>query len=318
MIYPFLWEFQGTFGQFYHYSPLVITPGEADDIYMPRMKIFKGIDKDEQTQEYIRRDGRIMYMADAAIAPDLNDYASILASGLDRQVVQVEAANLEKVQDFHDLKLQKALPENFIRHDYLLPSANAQVHKKPEGIEYQWALPKDFPRYLATNVFTPDMELWHLNVGPQQLTVVQGDLVYPLTFDVNNVRDGYVTVLMPEGMPIGQEPVELHVWTSSRLVDVWRNAQDEFGFTYNNPRSGWWVMHMPYDPKWQLFIDGVKTPLSKVNRYFIGAPLSAGEHRILLTYWPNSPLRPLIILSVLTAFVIIFIIFRWTYQWYRE
>ena len=107
----------------------------------------------------------------------------------------------------------------------------------------------------------------------------------------------------------------LTVATPAALMDVWRNTQDQFGFTYNNPRSGWWVMHMPYDPKWQLFIDGKKTPIARVNRYFIGAPLSAGEHQILLTYWPDSPLRPLIIVSLITALLIMIWVFRTTYRW---
>jgi hypothetical protein len=233
-------------------------------------------------------------------------------------VIQVEGAHLDKVQNLRDLKLPQALPEDFKRHDYEFPSASGEVHEKPEGMEYQWALPKGFPRYLSTTLFTPDVYLWQLSVGTKQLTPAQGDMVVPWTYDVNNVRDGYVTVLMPAGEPIGQEAIALHVWTPADIVDVWRNTQDEFGFTYNVPRAGWWVMHMPYDPKWQLFIDGTKTPVSKVNRYFIGAPVTAGEHRILLTYWPHSPLRGLIIVSVLTALAVMFIVFRWTYLWSRE
>lgn len=131
-------------------------------------------------------------------------------------------------------------------------------------------------------------------------------------------RDGYVTVLMPEGEPVGADIVTLIVAQPNELVDVWRNTHDDLGFTYNVARDGWWVIHMPYDSKWQLYIDGVKTPLSKINRYFIGAPVSAGEHQIYLTYWPNSPLRPLIILSVLTSCIVIIMLFRLTYRWSQE
>lgn len=318
VVFPLLLEFQGTFGQFYRFMPLALRLERQSSMYIPRMKIFKDIDKDKQIQEYIGRDGRVMYMADAAIAPNQKDYDAILASGLDRRVVQVQGAHLDRVQNLRDVRLPPVSPEYFKQHDYVFPSALGAARGKPEGIEYQWKLPKDFPRYLSTAVFTTDVYLWHLSVGAKQLIPAQGDLVYPLTFDVNNVRDGYVTVLMPRDMPIGQGTVELHVWTPAQLVNVWRNTQDEFGFTYHVPRGGWWVMHMPFDPKWRLFIDGNKTPLSKINRYFIGAPLSAGEHQILLTYWPDSPLRGLIVVSVLTALVIMFIVFRWTNQWYRE
>ncbi len=318
VVWPLLVEFQGMFGQFYQYTPLALRLERPSSIYVPRMKIFKDIDQDEQIQEYIRRDGRVMYMADAGIAPSQEVYDRILASSLDRQVIMVEGAHLDHLQDPRTLSLPKASPMKFKSNDYTFQSAQAVVHEKTEGIEYQWVLPKGFPRYLSTTVFTPDVQLWHLSVGTKELVPAQGALVYPGTFDVNNIRDGYLTVLMPIDMPIGKQAVELKVWTPAELVNVWRNTQDEFGFTYNNPRSGWWVMHMPYDPKWQLSIDGVKTPLSKINRYFIGAPLSAGEHKILLSYWPNSPLRPLIILSTLTALILMFIVFRWAYRWSRE
>jgi hypothetical protein len=210
------------------------------------------------------------------------------------------------------------LPQDFKEHDYSFQPDQARGHKKPEGIEYQWALPKDFPRYISTSLFTPDVYLWHLNIGPKQFVPAQGDLVAPMTFDVNNVRDGYVTVLLPDNEPIGKDVIALHTWTPADLVDVWHNTDDQFGITYHASRDGWWVIHMPFDPKWQLYIDGKRTAISKINRYFIGAPLSAGEHKILLTYWPDSPLRPLIILSVLTALVIMWTVFFKTYQWSQE
>jgi len=318
VVFPLVCEFQGIFGQFYQYMPLALRLERPSSIYVPRLKIFQDIDKDVQIQEYIQRDGRVMYLADAAIAPDRKDYDQILAAGLDRRVVQVEGANLDKVQDFHDLRLPPALPQDFKEHDYSFQPDQARGHKKPEGIEYQWALPKDFPRYISTSLFTPDVYLWHLNIGPKQFVPAQGDLVAPMTFDVNNVRDGYVTVLLPDNEPIGKDVIALHTWTPADLVDVWHNTDDQFGITYHASRDGWWVIHMPFDPKWQLYIDGKRTAISKINRYFIGAPLSAGEHKILLTYWPDSPLRPLIILSVLTALVIMWTVFFKTYQWSQE
>jgi len=279
------------------------------------MKIFKDIDQDQQIQEYIRRDGRVMYMADAAIAPNPEDYDHILDSHLDRRVIQVEGAHLDKVQDLKDIKLTADHPENFKQQEYIFHADQGRMVQEPQGLEYQFAMPKDFPRYLSTSIFTQDVQLWQLNVGKEQLAPAQGDLVSPWTFDVNNIRDGYLTMLAPQGVRIGQQMIELHVWTPEDLVDVWRNTQDQFGFTYKVSQDGWWVMHMPYDPKWQLSIDGVKTPIAKINHYFIGAPLSHGEHQVLLSYWPHSPLRPLIIMSVLTSYLIMFIVFRRTYQW---
>jgi len=318
VVFPLVCEFQGIFGQFYQYMPLALRLERPSSIYVPRLKVFQNIDQDHQIQEYIKRDGRVMYTADAAIAPNHGYYDVILASGLDRRVVQVEGAHLDHLRNFQDLKLPKMAPPNFIQHDYVFTLISSQAHQKNEGMEYQWALPRDFPRYLSTSLFTQDVFLWQLSIGSKPLLPAQGDLVSPMTFDVNNVRDGYLTALMPNGIGNTEEKIELHVWTSPDLLDVWRNTQDQFGFTYHADKDGWWVMHMPFDPKWELTIDGKKTPISKINRYFIGAPVSQGNHQILLKYWPHSPLRLLIILSTLTSILIMWVVFRRTYQWSQE
>ncbi len=318
VVFPLLVEFQGMFGQFYQYMPLALRLEREACIYVPRLKIFKDIHLNKEIQEYIKRDGRVMYMADAAIAPNTQHFASILEQGLDRRVIQIEDAYPDKVKSFQGLELSPALPERFKRTDYEFDKAKAIVRHKKEGIEYQWQLPKDFPRYLSTTVFTPDVQLWQLTAGNNQLVIAQGSLVYPGTYDVNNVRDGYLSVLMPGTMPLKDEPIVLHVTTPQALVDVWRNSQDQFGFTYQNPRDGWLVIHMPYNPKWQIFVDGKPTKLARVNGYFIGVPLNQGEHQLLLSYAPASPLRYLIIISTLVSLLTMFLIFKRVYRWSHE
>ena len=317
VIFPLVQEFQGMFGDFYRYVPLALRLERPSSMYIPRLKIFQGIDKDAQIQEYLRRDGRMMYFADVAIKPNNQDYAYVLDNNLDRRIIQIEEAHTHKVQDFSNLDLPQALPVNFKQRAIDFDLSKARMHKKSNGIEYQWALPKDFPRYLSTAVFTNDAALWQMTVDQQALMITQGALVTPLTFDVNNIRDGYVTVLMPLGQPLVQEKIILRVFMPEEIIDVWHNSQDQMGITLDVKRDSWWVMHLPYDPKWQLSIDGVKTPIAKVNRYFIGVPLTAGEHQLLLTYWPHSPLRILIIISVLAAIVLMGVVFYWTYKWYK-
>lgn len=187
VVFPLLVEFQGLFGQFYQYMPLALRLERPDSMYVPRMKIFKGIDQDKQIQEYIKRDGRIMYIADAAILPSREDYDRVLKNGLDRQVIQVEGAHLEKAQKWQDIKLPQALPVNFKQRQYAFNIKEAAIERKQNGVQYQWRLPENFPMYLSTTVFTPDVQLWQLSVGTKQLVLAQGALVTPLTYDVNNV-----------------------------------------------------------------------------------------------------------------------------------
>ena len=58
-------------------------------------------------------------------------------------------------------------------------------------------------------------------------------------------------------------------------------------------------MRYPFDPKWQLTIDDKVTELHKIDTYFMGFPLPKGQHKILMEYWPQSPLRLYLILSML-------------------
>jgi hypothetical protein len=317
VVFPLISEFQGMFGDFYRYIPMALRLERPASMYIPRLKVFKDIDQNEHIQEYIRRDARVMYVADAAIAPDKNVYEQILKFNLDRRVVEAEGAYAEKLQKYTDLKLSSPVPPKFRRFEYNFKLSQAAVKKKSAGKEYQWKLPKDFPMYLSTAVFTPDVQLWQVKAGEDVLVPAQGALVSPKTFDVNNVRDGYLTILMPKDAAV-TEDVNLLVFTPAEVINVWKFTHDELGLTYQVDKDGWWVMHMPYDPKWELYIDGKKTPIAKINGYFIGAPVTSGEHQIYLTYWPNSPLRFLIILSVLTAWVIMVIVFRKTYQWSKE
>ncbi len=318
VVFPLTWEFQGMFGQFYQYTPLVLRLEREQSMYVPRLKVFDHIDKNKNIQQYLRKDGRMMYVADAAIAPNDNDYAKVLAGSLDRRIIEVEEAYLDQRQQLADINLPAPIKDVFKQTFYTFDVNKATSRIRPEGIEYQWALPKNFPRYLSTTLLTPDVWLWQLTIGKEALMPAQGALVHPGTFDVNNVRDGYVTVLVKNDKESIQEQVNLTVLTPSDLIDVWKNTQDEIGITYRFQRNGWWVTHIPYDTKWKLYIDGKHVPIAKVNGYFIGAPVSQGEHQIYLTYWPQSPLRWMIILSTLASLVTMIIVFYMTYRFYRD
>ena len=122
------------------------------------------------------------------------------------------------------------------------------------------------------------------------------------TYDVQNIQDRKLTVLLPDDGKL-QGDIELQVKFPQGIHDVWKNTYDDLGLTNEAPQSGWLVFSYPYDEKWELTIDGQKTRLSKVNRYFMGAPISGGEHRILLRYWPHTTLRFWIFVSMVLSVV---------------
>ena len=53
-------------------------------------------------------------------------------------------------------------------------------------------------------------------------------------------------------------------------------------------KNGILATSIPYDEAWQIYVDGNKTELLKVNVGFIGTRLDAGEHDIKIVYKSKS------------------------------
>lgn len=185
---------------------------------------------------------------------------------------------------------------HFIEEEFTL--SEAEVHNNSLGKEYALFLPKQFPSYLSTTIFTLDRANWTLTVDGHRLMATQGKLVSDWTFDVQNIRTGYLTLLLPK-LYQGEGKVKLKVKEIDHLVSLWRNEQDCLGWTYDAPSSGHLIVRYPFDSKWRLTIDGQITEIQKGDNYFIQFPLSKGQHKILLEYWPQTMLRFWIALSVI-------------------
>jgi len=136
------------------------------------------------------------------------------------------------------------------------------------------------------------------------LLPAQGLLNVPYTYDVQNVRVGWMTVLLPVEESITFNNLDLKVKLPDYISDVWRNEHDHLGITFNAPSDGWMVLHYPYDLKWHLTVDGKPAALYRVNQYFMGAPVSKGGHKVLLNYWPDTPLRWLLSISMVLTVVV--------------
>lgn len=178
------------------------------------------------------------------------------------------------------------------------------------GKEYSIRLPDDFPSYLSTTVFTDDINSWSLSIDGQMLKVAQGKLVIPWTFDVQNVKTGYLVILLPKDFQVNTTSAKLQVKPLQYLTTVWKNEHDSLGWTYEAQKDGEIVIRYPYDPKWRLTIDDKPFEFHKAEGYFIGFPLAKGEHKILLEYWPQTWLRLWIGISIF-ALIISFAVVVW-------
>ncbi len=190
-----------------------------------------------------------------------------------------------------------------------LDLGQAKRISRRQFMEYRVQLPKSFPSYLSTSVFTADAGLISLKLDTYNLSPVQGALTQPADFDVNNIKKGYLLFAWPVQMSPPTRAM-LRIEAPPEITKLWRYTNDELGFDYAAKKDGILTIHYPYDAKWELIIDGQVTKLHKVQDAFLGIPLKQGQHKVLLRYWPHTPLRFLLGLSMLLviggwAFVVV-------------
>ncbi len=297
-------------GLFFQYTPLERYTRTVM-IYNPFHWSYRNIYDDPEIEEYLARDKRFLYLADYAIDAEHGSLGEILNRNLDRKVILVEGQGGERwvkhLQNLADLSqnMLKGPEEEPVYRSWEFPFSPSRVRQQGDFKKYIFDLPKDFPSYLSTTIFTDDRLSWQLKIGDHELLPVQGSL-NPWTFDVQNVRQGKLAILLPKDFNTSGITAMLKVKLPEGISDIWRNAYDDFGFNYRAPRDGWLVVHYPFDSKWSLSVDGKPSPIAKVNGYFIGTPLSKGEHRILLRYWPGTPLRIMIFISIILTVLVFF------------
>jgi hypothetical protein len=162
----------------------------------------------------------------------------------------------------------------------------------------------NFPDYLATALHGKNIKF--LIETPEKKLIeffpIPGELTHPLTFDVQNIKEGYAKAAFPRELFVTGTKYALILRHNKEGVEqVWRHQFDHLGINFQAPKDGWMMLLYPYDPKWQITIDGERTAFERVNKSFIRVPVKAGEHKVLIEYWPSSALRWLLLISVLTA-----------------
>jgi len=305
MLYPELNTTQGMYGAFYYYTSVgrFFRPWS---IYEPRPKAYKDLFPDIEIQQYLKANPRTIFFAEYAFDSRYLRMPDILGLNIASRVVLVDndGSNNVFLKKAERVSLS---PENDEEEFYntSLDLGKAKIRQGGAGWEYSVDLPQDFPFYLSTTVFTNDISSWKLMLGNRLLQPMQGTLTEPYSYDVQNIQEKKLTVLLPaEQAP--REDLKLQVKLPDRVLNVFQNTYDDLGLDFQTPKAGWLVFNYPYDEKWELSIDGRKTPISKVNRYFIGAPITGGTHQIILRYWPHTSLRCWILISMMLSVICFF------------
>jgi len=307
----------GLFYQFNHLGRFLFPPSK----YHPRHKTYEGLEKDDETREYLKGDQRVMFLAANAVsAGSINPVIKGLIDA--RRVVSVEAEPSSLVYPLPMTSAESSQAESNLSEDGPAPGmlsfafsiTDGKRRFSGPGVEISFDLPDSFPSYISSSVFTRDQYSLKATIGDRIFKPAQGKLVRPFTFDVQNVHTEKLTVLVPEGFIVSDPEVRLSVRLPEGLLKVSRNEHDNFGFEYRAEMDGWLVIHYPYDKKWRLILDGNPVSLFRANGYFIAFPVSKGDHQILLQYWPDTWLREMIGVSVALTVLVFFGLVLWGIQ----
>lgn len=322
---PYIWFPHSVSSDFHH----VINQGLNYTYlngYNPRHVEFLKWLNDPSTLTYLTQNNEFIFLAPAAINAAPDALSRITAAGLARQVVEVQDPQRK-------LKLPDRWPDGMRpkgQEDLQYSQVSgvfdgtklSTYHLQGDLMIYTLYLPPGFPQHLASSWFLPESRYLRFLVGTtgqqwQEFQAAQGELIRPYTFDVQNIKQGQLNAAFPRNdFPFYHKCVLLYRSGDNQgVVGLWKKQFDNLGLIYNAKEDGWFVGHYPYDAKWRISVDGKPVAYYRVDKSFIGFPLTQGEHKILIAYWPQSPLRIYLLVSaILTTLglpLLIFLALKW-------
>ena len=301
-------------GKLFHYTNISKNFIEFDPYLYPRPKAFSSLTKDYVSYKLILLSGPLIYEVGYAVNDTKKDFLKLHYDGMDSDVVLI--------RNGQNLDLGKQIPAKIQPRQgpkYKFNVFSGQFNRvktyESEGLQlYAIPLPSQCPSYEASTFLTMDKLLLGLSaeVAPGRfydLSPVQGQIVSPMTFDVNNIRKGWIVAGFYKNQILGRYSFSC-AQPLVGVTDIWKNQEDNLGFDYNALTKGWVMMMSPYDPKWQITMDGHLIKYYLANHAFISFPIAQGKHKILMQYWPHTALRGLLMLSmVLSNIILISIIY---------
>lgn len=296
------------------------------DGHNPRHKSYGFWVNDREMGPYIRQNHRMMFNAELAVRPSEGMLGRITASGLSERVVMVDDPS-------NELPLTPDIPNGY--RPKPRPQVEPQIisgtlgdgkvigqHEHKDLTFVSFPLPKDFPDETATSFLTDDRySLRFLVQKPdqtwQECHPSQGELWQDCSFDVQHYKKGRLTAAFAKDVSMASRNYTF-AYPSKRqdgIVRVDHKEFDRLRFTYHLVQDGWFVVQYPFDSKWQFFVDGRKTKFYKVNKSFMGFPLTHGEHTIDMRYDPGSFLRVWLLVSVIAStlglILLLIVALRW-------
>ena len=287
------------------------------DNYSPRHISYQGWLNDPLMKDYLAQNSKLFFFSKYAVYDRPGVFEDIIHRHLASDVIMVEGKEASvmaripyQIKPFSNgedqwSSISKVIDDTWPNWDF-----------KDDMAIWDFPLDGNIPNYLATNILAIDhwVRFFIQTADGKyiELSPAQGQLIRPMTFDAQNIKEGKVFVALPANTSfVGFKGILLiKTRDASGITSVWRHHSDETGINFLASCEGWMSIQYPYDPKWQVELDGKKIPFYRVNKSFIGFPITQGEHKILVRYWPDSWLRwglPLSIFMTMALFIALII-----------
>jgi hypothetical protein len=260
------------------------------DTYEERAKQYRTAVANAPFKQTLLRDDRFIYHATDGLDARQYSLAELAAVRGDINTVLLEApdgsdvANLGNGLPLYSGDAAAPTPPPPLRYEFDLKEAKVSSRWQRE---LSLVLPKDFPSWIATTVFTADSKEIRAYIGDMPLTPAQGVLSRPNTFDVNNVAAGRVVVATAPMLPNPTGKLRLEVDQDPLIRDVWTLGGDTLGLDYNAPSDGWMVIRNPYQKGWRATVNGSSAPVLIANTFAMAVPVKTGKNKVLLEYKPG-------------------------------
>ena len=177
------------------------------DNHIPRHESYSHWVNDPDMYGYLSGQNRLMFFAPHAVSASDQTFANICRLHLEKDVVMVDPGGdkgLFLIPALETVLKRGNQPEG--QWDYVGGvisdgSGNSDIKFQDQMIFDSFHLPSGFSPYLATGVLgdaRPLRFLMQLSDGKlHEFEPAQGELVRPYTFDVQNIREGWVNFALP-------------------------------------------------------------------------------------------------------------------------
>ncbi|MCB1192953.1 MAG: hypothetical protein KDK90_21085 [Leptospiraceae bacterium] len=296
---------QSPHGHYLRYVPFIVRNFVPHYVYSPKAYIYENIAHSDFLKEYIQSKTELLTFYTTEELEKFKSQKVIPTIKYQEKVPYLTAKNI--------FLLPNNLENSISWKEYDIDLKKAILIQNNNFFVYRFILPQNFPKYISTSVFTKDHHLIQLKIGERKMVAAQGALISEDTFDVNNIKKGFLHIASKSKLSENVE-VSLKVGNPSWLQEIRLLNNDQFYLTTQQIDDGLLVFHFPIHNKWKIMVNGKTTLPIRVNQVFWGLELKKGINLINIQYYPDALIRKLIPLSIFIVFCIFFFLLYKSYS----